>query len=447
MSLRTSIAQIICGDTLPTFREISDDIAPISPLSLEHGFINPVTGRKLVGVPLGVGGYNGVAGNFEFCDYTAHQVDPSNAFSLNSLVFGITGFRKSAGEKLRILRDTKLFSRNYLVTDRKGEYRELADHIPGAKILRFAGNTEFFINPLDPIMELDAQLELITALVVTAGGELMKELSPLEKTLLWNSIKDCHNAPGITGVPTLPTLIEKLRKPSVATLDGLSVGGIDQVNQLSMNLRLTLERLSEGGNLAGMFHKPTTQGLFDAVPLLVLDCEGIDGEKAVIMTTLINFFTLEKNARSSENNRFHHVIHDESWDLAAYNGFVSSVRRAYKLGRSKGFGNRMIVHHWQNLTRSGSAEIKDIAGDTSLVISYRQSRSEIESTASLFNFTDNEIERIVRLPHGHALYKFTSGMVPAVEVQYLALPREIPLLETSHLVKSKSSLLSNKLSD
>ncbi len=442
---KSHLARIVSGDTLPTFREMTEDLAPVNPLCLEHGFINPKTGQKLIGVPLGIAGLGGIAGNFEFCEYTAHQADPETAFSLNSIVFGQTGYRKSSGEKIRILRDTLLFSRNYLVTDRKGEYRVLAGYIDGAKVLNFSDNAQYFINPLDPVMGLDAQLELLTALIVTAGKHFTQGLTPLENTLLWNSIIECHNSPGIIGIPTLPSLIEKLRNPSASTVEDLSVGNIDDINKLSANLRLTLERLSEKGNLAGMFHKPTTPGLFDAVPLLVLDCEGLDGEKAVVMTTLINFFTLEKNAKSSSDNRFHHVIHDESWDLAAYSGFVSSVRRAYKLGRSKGFGNRMVVHHWQNLIRSATSQIEDIASDTSLVISYRQNRAELEASSHLFGYTDNEIERIVKLPQGHALYKFTTGNIPALEVRYVAMPWEIPLLETSHLVKGKSGLSSSEL--
>ncbi len=431
------VLQAVCGDQLRTFRTLSTHTGPVSPLIVESGLIDPRTGRKMAGVPLGYAGPRRSAGGFSFDEYVAHNAIEQQMNSLNSLVFGMTGFRKSAGEKLRILRDTLLFGRNYLVTDRKGhEYTPLVKHIPGAKVLKFGPESNHFINPLDPVMTRDIQLELLVALALNAM-QIGTKLSPTEHQLLWRALQDAHNEPGQAGVPTIDTLLHKLLHPSQATQARL---GMDQagVREGNKNLRMGLMRLAGDGDLAGMLHKPTTPGLFDAVPLLVLDCDGIDGEKAVIMVTLINFFTLSKNAISDSDNRFHHVLHDESWDLATYPGFVDSVRRGFKLGRTKGFGNRLVNHHWKNIIHSGNDKVEDLIGDSSLIISYRQDPPEIEASAHVLGYSDQEVERIKVLPPGSALYKIRG--LPAIEVEYVALPWEIPMLNTSSLVHGRTDL-------
>jgi hypothetical protein len=239
-------------------------------------------------------------------------------------------------------------------------------------------------------------------------------------------------------VPTLPAFIERITNPSPEVVSRMGIPK-DQLETAARNLRMALLRMDGDGDLAGMFHKETTPGVFDPVPLLVLDCSGVNDEAALMVITLINFFTVHRNAREGAA-KFHHVIHDEAWDLASYPGFVESTRRAFKVGRSDGYGfsNTLIAHHWSNLVRSGHTEVNDLLSDSSLIILYRQDSKEIETSASALDLTDTEVEISKILPEGNCLFKFRD--MPAIWVRMIAFDNELPLLKTDSWVHGTTEL-------
>lgn len=444
MSNMRDMLMAACGAQLPVFRATSRHLSALNPFTVVSGIIDPRTGEKIEGIPTGYYGPDRSGGYCALDEFVMHQAGLID--DLNVKVFGLINHRKSAGEKIRIRRGV-YFGRNHLVTDRKShEYSPLAAATPGARVLKFGEDGNHFINPLDPAMPLEIKHELLAAMGLNALNKTRMDdprhqgLDVLESRMLWECIIEAENRSGEGSffVPTLPTLVEKLKDPSPRICNKL---GIDRehLKERTEDLRLALMRLVDG-DLAGMFHRETTPGLFKAVPLLVLDCDGVKGERAVVMITLINFFTLSKNAAaSSDDDRFHIVVHDEAWDLSTYPGFVDSIRQGFKLGRTKGFSNRIVAHHLSNLYRSGNNRaIEDLVSDSSTSIIYRQDRKEIESTADALDLNEQEVERSIKLPKGHALVKLRG--FPAVEVEHVAWDHERPLVETSHLVHGKTDL-------
>lgn len=439
MSYKLEVIKAACGAQLPTYRATSRHLAALNPFSLESGIIDPKTGLMIDGVPIGYFGPNRCGGYAAIDEFVLHQagIIPD----LNVKIFGIINNRKSSGEKIKIRRGV-YFGRNHLVTDRKShEYSRLAASIPGSRVLKFGEDADHFINPLDPSMPMSVKHELLGAMALNAMNEVIRpKLNVVESTMLWECIIEAenHRGPGSFFVPTLPTLVEKLSDPCERIVNKLAIPR-DELLRDTRNLRLSFIRLVDG-DLKGMFHKETTPGLFKAVPLLVLDCDGVRGEKAVVMITLINFFTLSRNAAaSSDDDRFHVVVHDEAWDLATYPGFVDSIRTGFKLGRTKGFSNRIVAHHLSNLYRSGHTKaIEDLVSDSSTTLIYKQDRKEIEATADDLDLNDREVERATKLQEGHCLCKIRG--FPAIEIEYTAWPEELPLIETSDLVHGKTDL-------
>jgi hypothetical protein len=428
----TDKLEFLAGDRLPVFRATSRHLAALNPWFAETGLINKRTGQKALGLPVGYCGRERSGGVFYYDEYHLYQAGILH--NPNVKVFGEIDHRKSTGVKCMIYRGAAC-GYNHLVTDRKGEYTKLAEAIPGSKVLRFGEGSKVFINPLDNSMDLNTQRELVASMTITAMGGNRTSLNIKESSLLMEAIIDAHrgfSGKSISDVATLPVVVEKLLNPSEEMARAMS-RTVDYLKEEGYEMALALRRLTDT-DLRGMFHQPTTPGLFNEdTPLLVMNCEGVTGESAVIMVILINFFTQSQWGRANSNMRFHKVIHDESWDLAAYPGFVESVRRAFKLGRTWGVANWIIAHHKSNLDRSGSSDaIKDLIADSDTTISYKQDEAELSATADDLGLNKAEVARIVQLPPGTALYKI--GDQPAIEVEQVVWDAERPLVETSHLM-------------
>ncbi|MBA3757318.1 hypothetical protein H0X09_00400 [Candidatus Saccharibacteria bacterium] len=430
------VLEILAGDRLPFHRATSHHLSGIHPFFAESGLIDSRTHKKALGIPYGYCGRERSGGLFDFDEYSLYQAGLLH--NPNVKVFGEIDHRKSTGVKCMIFRGAAM-GYNHLVTDRKGEYTPLAEAIPGSKVLKFGEDTNLFISPVDKSMDTITQRDLIASMVITAMGGDRKNLNIRETSLLWEAIKAAHEhfGMGSGGVATLPVVVEKLFNPTQDMADAMSRPP-KYLKELGYDMALGLRRLTET-DLKGMFHKETTTGLFEDTPLLVMNCEGVTGEAAVIMITLINFFTQSQWGRADARYRFHKVIHDESWDLAAYPGFVESVRRAFKLGRTWGVANWIVAHHMSNLYRSGKDEaIKDLVADSDTTISYKQHAPELVHSAEELEFNETEVARITELEPGRAIYKI--GNQPGIEVEQQVWPEERPLVETSHLMHGKTEL-------
>src|SRR5579862_7574017 len=132
-SLRANI-EYLCGDQPATFQATTRHIAGIFPSHAENGLIDPSTGLKVPGIPIGYCGINDSGGMLDFDEYQLYQAGLlTNA---NVILLGKIGMGKSGWVKCYIWRSAAL-GYNTLVTDRKGEYTELARSIPGSSILEF----------------------------------------------------------------------------------------------------------------------------------------------------------------------------------------------------------------------------------------------------------------------------------------------------------------------
>lgn len=427
-----AIGEYLAGDALPVHRATSWHLNAIRPRFAETSPIDPETARKVPGLPLGYCGQDETGEVFMYDEWQLYQAGLLT--NLNGVILGEVGKGKSALVKTMILVGAS-FGYNALVTDVKGEYTQLARAILGSKVLRFGTDTSLFINPLDPVMDLGTQQDLVAAMVLTTlKGRKGQELNNREDSMLKTAVLDAlrHFESGAE-VPTLPAVVEKLKNPTQTMADSLDMT-VEQLKELGKDMFLGLRELTEG-DLVGMFHKPTTTGLFEDTPLLVMNCEGLRSEAAVLVATLVNFYQ-SVWAKKYPQRRFHRVFHDEAWDLTVYPGFVHSVRRAFKLGGSLGVANWIVIHHKHNLERSSKEDaVKDLIPDARTFVCFQQKKSEIESSATELGFNPADVERIVQQGSYSALWKI--GDSPAIQVKTRSWPELLPIIETRHLAKGK----------
>jgi hypothetical protein len=442
------VLEFFTGARIPAHRATTNHLSALNPFFAESGFIDKRTGVKVPGLAHGFCGVDDSGGIFFFDEYLLYKAGLLNFANVG--VLGQPNFRKSTGVKNMIYHGAAA-GYNHLVTDRKDhEYKRLADNmnrsLPGsAKTLHFGEGSDgdgYFINPVDPAMDIDTRRELIAALALNTMSGNRTELDEEESTILWAALIETeeYKGHGTHDVATLPVLVEKLFHPTDSIVKYAEKEDDPlYVKQHARKMALGLKRLTEG-DLKGMFHKKTTINTYQDQSLLIMDLDGIKGEKVVVMITLINFFTQSMMARSNPAFRFHKVIHDETWDLAAYAGFVESLRRANKLGGTWGVANWWIAHHEQNMVRSGNLDaVNDIIDDTEVFFCYQMKEKPLRASQDALGLSDAEVKRNLVVPPGTALVKV--GKTPAIEMRQYITDDVRPLVETRDRMRGKTDLV------
>lgn len=437
--------EYLMGDQLPIQRSTTPHLSALSPLFGESGIIDRRTGRKVPGLPIGKAGRHGFAGAFGFDPYMLHAATGLDGapiiHNLNMIILGLIGMGKSALVKQLIYLSCAA-GYSTIVTDIKGEYDRLAAAIPGARILSFGDKRQkqkLYINPLDPNIPEPIQRELIAALALAVMGENRAELNVEEKGVLKAAIRDAKRHYGVgedglpSGVPVLAVVVEKLFEPT-ADMAREQRESQEFLRNVSRPMALALKELTDG-DLKGMVDQPTSIGFWDETPLLVVNCKDLNDDQLPVMVITINFFTGSQFGKSNAWGRFQWVWHDETWRLAGIPGFISSLRAAFKLGRSEGVANGIVFHHLENLWRSSQeAIVKDLIGDADTRIIYQQNEFELGLSREALQLTDSDVERILQLPAHTALWKIGKR---TLEVEHHLVPELAQVIQTGHLTKGE----------
>jgi hypothetical protein len=422
------LARQAFGDELPVVRATSAHLSGVFPFQAEGGLIDPRTGKKLAGVPVGSCGRDDSGGSFDYDLFAILQA--GLAKSLNEQTYGNINHHKS-GDKKTYIERAYPFGYNFLVTDVKDEYLGLAARIPGSRVMRFGKDANLFINALDNAMSLKTQAKLVRALGLTVMPG-RTELDSVERSLVWHGIQEAHRGRDIA---LLPHAIELISNPTEAMARSIGESSAE-LKLLGRQLAVGLRSLNEGGEFGGTYHRETTPGLFEACPLQVISVADLEGTDAALMVIMLNFFSQSEWSSDDPKKRFHHIIHDEFWHLATFPGVVESVRNGFKLGRTKGVANHIVAHYKTNLDHSGNSKaVADLNADCGVTIIYNSNKKELEASAEQLKLTEADVERASVLPPGVALYKI--GDLPTIEVRSYAWPEEETMVETSHLAKGQ----------
>jgi type IV secretory pathway VirB4 component len=441
------------------------ELGGLNPSWFTGPIIDPRTKRKLTGIPWGhyatfptgrlwlptededVELLNFGRGESFFFDQRQFLAS-GLASNLNTVIVGEINMQKSGGIKLLIIRGTKIGYR-YLVIDPKGEYAPIVRFIPGAQEIRFGKDTDTYLNALDPILDIDtAQIPLVSRLVLIAMASKDKaELEILEHTLLDAAIREAneHYGNDVNGlrfdVPTLQDVVWHLDHPSESmakrmssTVEELGVGSL--YHKLRIQLARALSRYTTG-DMKGMFHRPTSAGIFRDAPLVVMNCEHLEDSHQAAVVVLLQFLTTNRLGRDEASRQFDEVIVDEGWKLSRDRRFVDTLREGTKLGRTRDIGFTCALHNLADAERSsyGYDAIKGLISDCDFRFIYNQSEGELENSAVALRVNNPTLRSLIpQLPPGVALLQPGKKLPPYLVKQW-AKEEEIPMLETTGINK------------
>jgi type IV secretory pathway VirB4 component len=352
---------------------------------------------------------------------------------LNMLVLGMIGRGKSALVKSLLLRSV-LHGIRGVVFDVKGEYGPLAEAL-GCAPLRLAPGGTVRLNPLDPRSSAREQAELVEALAATA---LARPLRPEERTALELALAETRS----TGrEATLPHVVEAMLGPTSSMAATIHTTP-EAMARSSREVALELRRLCDGA-LAGMFDGPTTAGVDFTSPLVVVDLSAVYHSPAlpVVMTCVAAWL---QATLAAEDGTRRMVVMDESWRMFSHLAIAAWMQQSFKLSRSSGTMNVLVMHRLSDLASAGAAGshqvrlAEGLLADTETRVIYGQPASEVDHARELLGLSDTEAKLLPQLPRGQALWKVGTR---SFLVDHRLSPAEAALVDTDGRMKAGRPVL------
>ena len=336
----------------------------------------------------------------------------------NVVVLGQVGRGKSSFVKALVWRQLALGRRAWIL-DPKGEYGPLA-RACGCEPVALAPGGSTRLNPLDvPGRQVKAgpsgvagahddqgavgpRAELVASLIASSLG---RALRPEERTAVEMAVRlACRRE----AAPTLPRLVEALLAPDPTAAASI---GTDPAGLASAGREAALElRRMVQGDLAGMFDGPTSADIDLAAPVVVVDLSATFASPALplVMTCATAWLQAALGAAAGVKRL---VVIDEAWAILNDLATARWSQATFKLSRSLGVANVVVVHRVSDLRAAGadgSAQEKLAAGllaDSETRVVFGQPLGEARETSRMLGLGTTETELIASLPRGLALWR------------------------------------------
>lgn len=328
----------------------------------------------------------------------------------NMLIAGEPGVGKSATAKTFIFRSVGVFGRWVAIADPKGEYLPLAEAL-GLAVIRLHPGGRSRINPLDPgptgtgdeTERVRRQAEMLTTLL---GSVLHRDLSPVEDAAVGGAMKILARSgiaqPTLTDVAGLMITPTTDMVPTTTTVEELRKA----IEAIPYALGKLLDR-----SLRGMFDGPTNVSIDWQGPGLVIDLSAVHHDSEALTLVLIATTAWLQNLMSTSGGPRRLQVLDEAWALLGSERTSKYLQACWKLGRSYGVANLLIVHRLSDLrsqSDDGTSAAKVSMGllaDTQTRILFRQSTDQVAEASAMLGFTTTEAQLLPRLVKGRALWK------------------------------------------
>lgn len=137
------------------------------------------------------------------------------------------------------------------------------------------------------------------------------------------------------------------------------------------------------------------------------------------------------------------VVMDEAWRMFSDVAIAAWMQQSFKLSRSFGVQNILVMHRLSDLGAAGSAGshqvrlVEGLLADAETRIIYAQPPSEVERCRDLLGLTDTEAAMLPALPRGQALWKVGGR---SFLVEHRLAPGEIHLVDTDSRTTSAPPL-------
>jgi len=352
----------------------------------------------------------------------------------NVLLAGVIGKGKTTLGMALATRSLAFGRRVYTPCDPKGEWGALARQLGGASIALGSGSGNR-LNPLDEGPRNSAMTDaewratvvrrrrkLIGALTVAA---LSRPMTSVEHTAL-----DLALRAAVTDntTPTLPMVVEALFRPTVAddssTLAELTVDGRPVAHAL---------RRLVAGDLAGLFDGPSTVCFDPSLPMVAIDQSAIADDDQLLAMVMTCASAWMEAALSDPRGGQRWVVYDEGWRLLKEPTMLARMQSEWKLARTFGVANLLIVHRLSDLDAVGDAgsQARGLAtgllSDISTRIIYQQETNEAPHAGKLLGLSVTEQAELPNLQRGEGLWRVGQH---AFVVRHLATQGELDLYAT-----------------
>lgn len=365
----------------------------------------------------------------------------------NVLLAGVIGAGKSALAKSLAVRSTAAGRRVYVPGDPKGEWAPVAAAV-GGTVVRLGPGLPTRLNPLDadsaagatdPPVVHGRRLRLLAALCETTLGRTLRAAEPgaLDAALTEAETGPEPTVSGVLAALTAPDPLASRRDGT--THADRAVDGRDLAHALRRLVR---------GDLAGMFDGPSTTVLDPAAAMVVLDLSGLgsdDDALACAMTCASAWLEAAlghpTSVTSAESGR-RWIVYDEAWRLMRSLPLVRRMQAQWKLSRSYGIANLLILHRLSDLDAVGreGSEARAIAdgllADCSTRVLYRQETDQLTATAAALGLTGTERDLLPALPRGTGLWKLPGR---AHVVHHRLHPAEAAVFDTDAAMRPASA--------
>lgn len=387
---------------VPAHRATSQPIAGIYPFVADAGLGHrgPVVGVDLNADAL-----------WHFSPWEAYRDDTARGtFSTNILVLGAYRSGKSATVKTLVTRSIAFGHQVVVPSDPKGEWVQVADAIPGGKVIRLGGGTGARLNPLargprrtgtsdeqHEQMVQQRRIATLIALVELALGA--GRLTAVEHAAMHDALGACITATGDR--PTLRGVYEQLGRLAADTSSAF------RANEGAVQPRFVLRRFVEG-DLSGLFEDESTVEFDQDAPIVVTDTSELfaRGELAAQLTQVCTTAWIQAVISDRDAHRTRYVVREEGWRDMTSLASLQMFQQWLKLSRHYGISNIVILHKMGDLDAVGEAGSLErslaysVVGDIENKFIFRVNQQEQASLRDRLQLPPSHVEMARQLPRG-----------------------------------------------
>lgn len=403
-------------------------------------------------------GYEGVMIGHDLHGGGAFCFDPWELYrkgvisGMSMLLFGQVGTGKSSLAKSMAVRLVLLGRKLSVASDKKGEWTKVVRDL-GGNVIQVGPGLSTRLNPLDegvrPSLNVQGKPMDDENWRIMVRSRRMSILNTLVKILIGRdpdsaehlAISDALDmavalATEEKRVPVIPDLIEALEELRVTNASDQM--RTDAANRLSM----TLHRMTTG-DLAGMFDGPSTVKFDVDAPATSIDTSASQGAPrvAVRVITACAGSWMESMVTNSDGGQ-RVVIYEEGWDNISSEADLQRMVEQWKLARSYGLFNVLVMHKVSDLDMAGAegskmvAMAKSLLADADVKVIYRQDAAALKVTADEMDLSAREKLLLKSLKKGTGLWRVGEA---TFEVANDLTKAEMPLFDTdSRMDKEKA---------
>jgi len=389
---------------IPAHQATSQHIAGIYPFVADSGLGHrgPILGVDLNADAL-----------WHFSPWEAY-VDSTErgTFSTNILVLGAYRGGKSATVKTLVTRSIAFGHQVVVPSDPKGEWVQVAEAIPGGRVIRLGGGTGTRLNPLDRgprrTDTTDEQHEQmvkqrrIGTLIALIEMTLGSRLTAVEHAAILDALDRCIQH--TSDRPTLRGVYEELGRLAEET------DAAFRAADGAIQPRFVLRRFVEG-DLSGLFEDESTVTFDQDAPIVVTDTSELfaRGDLAAQLTQVCSTAWIQAVISDRAARRTRYVVREEGWRDMTSLASLQMFQQWLKLSRHYGISNIVILHKMGDLDAVGDADSMErslaysIVGDIENKFIFRVNHQEQTALRQRLNLPAPHVEMARQLRKGEFL--------------------------------------------